>query len=86
MVTDYDCWRENDGPVEVGLILETLKRNTANAARMVADVAQRLGPARTLSPLGIETVLDMAVITPKAAWDKTMIDKLDAVAGRFLRR
>ena len=86
MVTDYDCWREQDGPVEVGLILETLKQDTSNAERLVEDVVRRLGPVRTPSPLGIESVLDMAVITPQASWDKAMTDKLDAVAGRVLKR
>ncbi|WP_428409194.1 S-methyl-5'-thioadenosine phosphorylase [Hyphococcus sp.] len=86
MVTDYDCWREHDGPVEVGLILETLKQNTANAARLVTDLTLRLGATRTPSPLGIETALDMAVITPPGARDPEMITKLDAVAGRFFKR
>ena len=86
MVTDYDCWRAEDGAVEVGLILETLKQNTANAARMVADLALRLGPVRTPSPLGVETVLDMAVITAPGARDPDTMKKLDAVAGRYLRR
>ncbi len=86
MVTDYDCWREQGGPVEVGLILETLKANTANAARLAADVAARLGPVRTPSPLGIETVLDMAVITAPEARDADMVKKLDAVAGRLIKR
>ncbi len=86
MVTDYDCWREHEGPVEVGLILETLKANTANAARLVANVATRLGPVRTPSPLGIETVLDMAVITAPEARDPEMLKKLEAIAGRYLKR
>ncbi|MFC2953298.1 S-methyl-5'-thioadenosine phosphorylase [Marinicaulis aureus] len=86
MVTDYDCWREHDGPVEVGLILETLKQNTANAARLIADLAPRLGATRRPSPLGVETALDMAVITPPEARDPEIMKKLDAVAGRFLKR
>ena len=86
MVTDYDCWHETAGPVEVGKILETLKANTANAARLVADVAARLGPERTPSPSGAETALDMAVITPPERREPEMVKKLDVVAGRFLRR
>lgn len=86
MVTDYDCWREHDGPVEVGLILETLKQNTANAARLIAELAPRLGPTRRPSPLGMETALDMAVITPPEARDPDLVRKLDAVAGRYLKR
>ncbi len=86
MVTDYDCWHETEGPVEVGKILETLKANTANAARLVDAVTKRLGPVRAPSPSGAETALDMAVITAPEARDPALLEKLDAVAGRFLAK
>jgi 5'-methylthioadenosine phosphorylase len=86
MVTDYDCWHAEEGPVEVAKILAVMKENSANAARLVADVAARLGETRALSPLRIETVLDFAVITAPAARDPELTKKLDAVAGRFLRQ
>jgi len=85
MVTDYDCWHEEEGAVEVSRILETLKKNTENAARLVVDVAKRLGATREPSPQGIETCLDFAVITAPDARDPEMVKKLDAVAGRFLK-
>jgi len=85
MVTDYDCWHEEEGPVEVSRVLEVMAANSANAARLVVDVAGRLGPAREPSPLGVETVLDYAVITPPESRDPSMVDKLSAVAGRLLK-
>lgn len=84
MVTDYDCWREETEAVEVGDILEVMHRNADGARKLVADVVARLGPARTPSPLGVETMLDFAIITPPAARDPDLLKKLDAVAGRAL--
>ncbi len=84
MVTDYDCWHEEEGPVEVSRVLEIMKQNSANGARLVQELAGGLGPTRTPSPLGIETCLDFAVITAPEARDPAMIKKLSAVAGRFL--
>jgi len=86
MVTDYDCWRADEKPVEVSHVLETMRTNTANAARLVADIAKRLGPVRAPSPQRIETVLDFAVITSPQARDPLMCEKLSAVAGRLLKR
>lgn len=86
MVTDYDCWREGEEAVEVADILEVMRRNTDTARRMLADLAARLGPTRTPSPLGIERALDAAIITPPEARDPELLAKLDAVAGRALRR
>ena len=82
MVTDYDCWHEEEEAVEVSNILEIMKANTENAARLIADVAVRLGQTRTLSPLGIETVLDQAIITPPEARDPVMAEKLSAIVQR----
>jgi 5'-methylthioadenosine phosphorylase len=84
MVTDYDCWHETEGPVDVGQILQTLKDNSANAVSLISELAPRLGPDRTPSPLGIETVLDLAVITAPDALDPALCEKLSAVAGRYL--
>lgn len=86
MVTDYDCWHEDEGPVEVSKVLEVMAANTANAARLVVDVAARLGPTREACPLGVETVLDYAVITPSEARDPSMVAKLSSVAGRLLNK
>ncbi|GAB4521601.1 MAG: S-methyl-5'-thioadenosine phosphorylase [Amphiplicatus sp.] len=85
MVTDYDCWREADKAVEVGDVIAVLKSNAAAARRLLDRLTRHLGPVRTPSPLGIETVLDHAVITPPEARAPEMIAKLDAVAGRILR-
>ncbi|MBI1365877.1 MAG: S-methyl-5'-thioadenosine phosphorylase [Alphaproteobacteria bacterium] len=86
MVTDYDCWRTDEKPVEVADVLSVMRANTAAARRLIADVAKRLGPTRAPSPLGIETVLDHAVITAPDARDPAMVRKLDAVAGRILKK
>ncbi len=86
MVTDYDCWHENEGPVEVSKVLAVMAENSKNAVRLIEDLTTRLGPARAPSPLAVETTLDAAVITAPEARDPDMVAKLDAVAGRFFRK
>lgn len=86
MVTDYDCWREGEEAVEVADVLEVMRRNSEAARLMLVDLAARLGPTRTPSPIGIERALDAAIITPPEARDPELLKKLDAVAGRALRR
>ena len=86
MVTDYDCWHEEEEAVEVSQILEVMKQNTANAARLVDNISKRLGATRNACTMGIETVLDYAIITAEDARDPAMVNKLDAVAGRILKK
>jgi len=85
MVTDYDCWHDEVAAVEVAHVIEIMKKNAANAARLIEDAARRLSPVRTASPLGIETVLDVAVMTLPEARDPAYMEKLSAVAGRILK-
>lgn len=85
MVTDYDCWREDEAAVEVTNVLEVMAANTAKAkATIAALVASLQGTARTPSPQGIETCLDYAMITAPEARDPAILSNLDAVAGRVL--
>lgn len=85
MVTDYDCWRENEAAVEVTNVLDVMAANTAKAKSAITQLAERLqGQARTLSPQGIETCLDYAMITAPDARDSALLSHLDAVAGRVL--
>ena len=85
MVTDYDCWRENEAAVEVTNVLEIMAANTTKAKATIAKLAEQLqGVARTPSPQGIETCLDYAMITAPEARDPAVLAKLDAVAGRVL--
>lgn len=85
MVTDYDCWREEEEAVSVTNVLEIMKHNSALAKTAIAHLAQTLqGTPRTPSPDGIETCLDYALITAPEARDPAILAKLDAVAGRVL--
>ena len=61
-------------------------RQCRNARRLVKRVAPKLGPERTPSPLGIEHVLDTALITAPEKRDPALFSKLDAVAGRVLKK
>ncbi|HWA90419.1 MAG TPA: S-methyl-5'-thioadenosine phosphorylase [Rhizomicrobium sp.] len=85
MVTDYDCWHPDHDHVTVDTVIKVLTGNAENARRLVMAVAPRLGPERAPSP-GIDDVLDTAFITAPEKRDPALFAKLDAVAGRVLKR
>ena len=82
MVTDYDCWRDEEAHVEVSEVIAQMHKNGAVARAAVAAVAAALPAQRTPSPL--DTVLDHALITAPEARDPAVLARLDAVAGRVL--
>lgn len=85
MVTDYDCWHPGHDAVTVDQVVKILNQNADNARALLRAVAPRLGPQRTPSPLGIERVLDTALITAPEKRDPALMKMLDAVAGRVLK-
>jgi 5'-methylthioadenosine phosphorylase len=86
MVTDYDCWHPEHGAVEVAAVLEVMHANTQKARRLVARLAADFPAEREDCPVGSHKALDMAMITAPQARDPALTAKLDAVAGRVLRR
>tara|TARA_R110002020_G_scaffold83397_2_gene207234 strand:+ start:138896 stop:139774 length:879 start_codon:yes stop_codon:yes gene_type:complete len=86
MVTDYDCWREEEEAVSVTNVLEIMGQNSALAGQAVVKLAETLsGTERTPSPDGIDTCLDYALITAPSARDPELLSKLQVIAGRALQ-
>ncbi|MCW1427762.1 S-methyl-5'-thioadenosine phosphorylase [Novosphingobium sp. JCM 18896] len=83
MITDYDAWREEEQGVEVSEVLEVMHANAATARNAVRALATLLPERRPPNP--IDGALDHALVTAPAARDRSLLAKLDAVAGRVLR-
>ncbi len=84
MVTDYDCWHEDHGAVDVSVVLQTLAANSTAAADTVAALPAHAAPAREPCPHGCDTALTHALMTAPDKRDPELLAKLDAVAGRLL--
>jgi len=86
MVTDFDCWHEAHDAVTVQDIVQVLIANADKAKRLVARLAADFPREHEACPIGSDRALDTALITVPDARDPALIAKLDAVAGRVLRR
>lgn len=82
MVTDYDCWRENEAPVEVETVIAQLSANATKARDLIVHLAQNLSDRRDPSP--IDTALDYAIITDPEHRNPDTAAKLKNIAGRAL--
>jgi 5'-methylthioadenosine phosphorylase len=86
MVTDYDCWHPDHDAVTVQDIISVLTANAENAKRLVARLARDFPREHEPCPVGSDRALDTALITAPEARDKRLLKKLDAVAGRVLKK
>src|SRR5256714_3895582 len=86
MVTDYDCWHPDHDAVTVQDIIKVLTANAGRAKQLVTRLARELPREHEACPIGSDRALDNALITAPEARDPALIKKLDAVAGRGVRR
>ena len=85
MVTDYDCWHEEYGPVDVAKVVVVMKANSGTAKRLVARIAREFPRHHPPCPIGSDRALDTAIMTAPEKRDPELVYKLDAVAGRVLK-
>lgn len=80
MVTDYDCWREEEEAVEADAVMAVMAANAEGARATIRRLAEAMQGERPASP--IDTALDQAIVTAPSAWDPARLAKLDAVGAR----
>src|SRR5512140_3100264 len=86
MVTDFDCWHPDHDAVSVTDMIKVLTANAERAQRLVARLAHDFPREHEPCPIGSDRALDTAIITAPEARDPELLAKLDAVAGRVLKR
>ena len=85
MVTDFDCWHAGHENVDVAAVIATLMKNADIAKGTVREIIKTLSQTpRTPTKQGIETNLDVALITSPDARDPRTLAKLDVILKRVL--
>ena len=63
MVTDYDCWHEEHGAVDVAAVIKVVADNAHRASAVVARVLREFPAEHEACPIGSDRSLDYAIIT-----------------------
>lgn len=86
MVTDYDCWHHASTHADVPAIVGVMRDNARRVQRLVARLAADFPDEHEPCPAGSDTALENALLTAPEARDPELLARLDAIAGRVLRR
>ncbi|MBM3533379.1 MAG: S-methyl-5'-thioadenosine phosphorylase [Alphaproteobacteria bacterium] len=86
MVTDYDCWHPDHDHVTVEAVIKVVVANADNARGLVRAAAPRMKDHKGPCKHGCQTALEHAIMTHPDKRDPALVAKLDAVAGRVLKR
>ena len=80
MITDFDCWHEEHGAVDVAAVVKVVHENAQRAGALVSRVLRDLPAEHEACPVGSDHALDNAIMTHPEARDPALLKKLDAVA------
>jgi 5'-methylthioadenosine phosphorylase len=81
LATDYDCWNESAGDVEIDHVLAVLQQNVELAKEIIRQVLNSLSPSRTC---GCASALKTAIITEKSKIPKKVRRDLRPIIGKYL--
>lgn len=84
MVTDYDCWHEEEEDAHTASILEVLRQNVKTAQQVVANLVRRLPPRAADHPCA--NALAGGIVTDPARIPAETRQKLEPIVGRYLSR
>jgi 5'-methylthioadenosine phosphorylase len=82
LVTDYDCWHESVGAVDIGEILRVMKLNVAVAQQSIGNLARLLANRRR--ECGCADALRGAIITDPATIPPQTAARLHLIVGKYL--
>lgn len=81
LATDYDCWNEHAGDVEIERVLAVLKQNVELAQKTIRRAVASLGHSRTCR---CASALKDAIITEKSRIPKKIRADLRPIIGKYL--
>lgn len=81
LVTDYDCWHEEEEAVSVGTIIEYLNTNAKNAKKIIKEIVPRIPVDRSCP---CQSALQYAIITDPAYIPDEKKEMLKPIMGKYL--
>jgi 5'-methylthioadenosine phosphorylase len=81
LVTDYDCWHETAGDVDVAAVLEVLRQNSDLARRVVVELARGISKSGPISAAG---VMAHSIMTAKNLISADAKRRLQLLIGQYL--
>jgi 5'-methylthioadenosine phosphorylase len=81
MITDYDCWNEDEAHVTVDMIIANLMKNAAMAQEIIRRVIPRI-PAEPAWPC--HSALKNAIMTDRKLWPAKTIRELQPLLAKYL--
>ncbi len=83
LITDYDCWHEEEADVTVDAVIEVLRQNAKTAQAAVARIVASLPRERPVGLCPCVDALEHAVMTEPSAVPARLRRDLEPIIGRL---
>ncbi len=80
LVTDYDCWKQEEEDVTIDMVIENMRVNTEAARNVLRKIVDRLPDERTC---GCSEAARYAIMTDKKLIPDSVKRKLDLFYGKY---
>jgi 5'-methylthioadenosine phosphorylase len=81
MVTDYDCWKEDEAHVTVEMVIENLRKNAETAQAIIRAVLPHIP---IVPDWPAHHALKNAILTERSHWPASTVETLRPILGRYL--
>lgn len=81
MVTDYDCWKENEESVSVEMVIKTMKNNQSNVNKILGDCIQAIN--KLDNTCQCNRAAENAIMTPKEYIPRQVKESLSIMYGKY---
>lgn len=82
MVTDYDCWHEEEEDVTADAVIKVLMSNVSRAKKLIKELVPRIPENRSCD---CGRALETAIITAKDFIPADTLRKLQPIIGKYLK-
>lgn len=83
LVTDYDCWREEEDNLSIEMIIDNLTQNTEKVKEVIRTVIPDIATMDRTCPCG--NALNNAIITQKEMIPDKVKKDLEVIIGKYLK-
>jgi 5'-methylthioadenosine phosphorylase len=81
MITDYDCWNEDEAHVTVDIVIDNLRRNAEMAKKIIAATVPKI-PTEPNWPC--HSALNNSIMTDKKLWPAKRKNELAPLLAKYL--
>ncbi len=83
LVTDYDCWKDDEEDVSVEMVIANLKKNTENAQKIIKKVIPLI-PEEREEECMCKHALKYSIITSPELISEETKDRLRLIIGKYI--